>query len=393
MNDKKVLLIGGTGVLSSSITAELLRQNFRVSMLNRGSKMNTIPLGVELLQADFHDEKKVRNILQGKYFDAVIDFICYTLDNLNYSFNLLKDFVTQYVFISSCAVYDTRITGIHSEDDKKILDIWPYSLDKEECEKQLIKLASSYNIKSTIIRPGITYGDTRIPYGVMPPYGYHGTVIQRILNGKPLIMWDGGTARSNIMRVEDFAVGAVGLLCNPEAYDKAFNICGDSDKAAAWNQVLDSLSCAVGEKIKTVDIPSSFYANEVPSLRGEILGGRAITNICSNSLLKKTVPGFSDRISLYDGIKSTVECYKSHGWELGMYYQFDGETDRTIYKFLKANGRKDEHKQYRLYFIDYLHTNSVKNRLLYWYGWHRNDFLVQILVRIRLLIIKIKHIK
>lgn len=395
MDNKKVLLIGGTGVLSSAITSELLRQKFSVTMLNRGSRVNSVPFGVELLKADFHDEKRVRHILQGKYYDAVIDFICYTLDNLDYSFNVLKDFANQYVFISSCAVYDTRIAGIHSEDDKKNLDIWKYSVDKTTCEEKLKKLTSDNNKICTIIRPGITYSDIRIPYGITPPYGYHGTLIKRILTGKPLIVWDGGVAYSNIMRVENFAVGAVGLLCNPNAYNKAFNICGDADKAVCWNGVLDALSTAVGKKIETVDMPSSFYADEVPTRRGEILGGRAISNVCSNSLLKKTVPAFSDTISLNDGIKSSVDYYTSHNWGLGMYYQFDGETDRTIYKFLKKAGKRGFRKLYKLYFVDYLKTHQVKDRLLYWYGWHKNDFLVQVVVRIRLRITKnkVKHIK
>jgi len=53
--------------------------------------------------------------------------------------------------------------------------------------------------------------DTHIPYGISPQYGYHWTLIARILSGKPIIRWNGGINRCNMMRVEDFAVGVIGL--------------------------------------------------------------------------------------------------------------------------------------------------------------------------------------
>ena len=65
------------------------------------------------------------------------------------------------------------------------------------------------DVKYTVIRPCVTYGDTRIPYGISPQYGYHWTLAARILNNKPIIRWNGGINRCNMMRVEDFAVGAV----------------------------------------------------------------------------------------------------------------------------------------------------------------------------------------
>lgn len=35
--DRKVLVIGGTGLISSAVTSELIRQTFKVTLLNRGT--------------------------------------------------------------------------------------------------------------------------------------------------------------------------------------------------------------------------------------------------------------------------------------------------------------------------------------------------------------------
>lgn len=151
-------------------------------------------------------------------------------------------------------------------------------------------VAAKTDVKYTVIRPCVTYGDTRIPYGISPQYGYHWTLAARILNNKPIIRWNGGINRCNMMRVEDFAVGAVGLIGNPSAYNEAFNICGD--ETPSFNDVLDCLSELTGKIVKTVDIDSAFYAKEVPQRAGEILGGRSIDSINSNEKIKAAVPSY-----------------------------------------------------------------------------------------------------
>ncbi len=156
----------------------------------------------------------------------------------------------------------------------KILPIWSYSVNKWASEKHLEILAKKSDTNYTIIRPCVTYGDTRIPYGISPKYGYHCTLVSRILNEKPIIRWNGGVNRCNMTRVEDFAVGVVGLIGNRGAYNEAFNICGD--ETPSFNEVLNVLSELSGKKVKIVDVTSEFYAQELPNHAGEILGGRSI---------------------------------------------------------------------------------------------------------------------
>ena len=137
-------------------------------------------------------------------------------------------------------------------------------------------LATPAGIKYTIVRPAITYGDTRIPYGIAPKYGYHWTLVARILADKPIIMWNGGKNYRNMMRVEDFAIGLVGLIGNSRAYNESFNICGD--EAPTYNDVLHAISKYLGDKsVATIDIPDELYAKELPYRAGEILAELSLT--------------------------------------------------------------------------------------------------------------------
>ena len=72
-----VLMIGGTGVLSTAVTNEALKQGIQVVMINRGHRKKLIPDNVELIKSDKNDFNRIRSLLGERKFDAVIDFLCY----------------------------------------------------------------------------------------------------------------------------------------------------------------------------------------------------------------------------------------------------------------------------------------------------------------------------
>ena len=86
------------------------------------------------------------------------------------------------------------------------------------------------------------------------------------------------------------------------------NVCGD--ETPSFNEVLDVLSELTGKKVKTIDITSDFYAKELPSRAGEILGGRSIDRFNSNDKIKAVVPLFRHTISLRKGIEMTYNAYQ-----------------------------------------------------------------------------------
>lgn len=382
----KVLLIGGTGVLSTAVANEAVKQGMTVFMVNRGSR--PLPNGVVLFKSDKDDFDNIERLIGENSFDAVIDFLCFTDAQTTKSFNFYKNYTQQYFFISSCAVYDTRIEGIKSEDSPKILPIWKYSVDKWASEEHLCKLAAEAGTNYTIIRPGITYDDTRIPYGIMPSYGYHWTLVERIKHGKPIIRWNKGENRSSMMRVEDFAIGVVGLIGNPLAYNEAFNICGD--EAPAYSDVISIIEDWIGKKAVLVDVTPEFYAKQMPFRRGEILGGRGLDAIISNAKIKRVVPSFKQTISLRDGVIKTLVAYKNKSYQNGIDWEFDGCQDRIAKLWCRNNGA--DYRQYNLGFVDYLKTANREDKLCYQISFNENNILIKMCALLRRVSRRIKRI-
>jgi nucleoside-diphosphate-sugar epimerase len=371
----KILMVGGTGCLSSAVVKEALKQNIEVFVLNRGNRLGLIPNNAKLLKTDVKNSEEVKSLLGNTIYDAVIDFICSDDKDVEYSFNLFKNNTKQYVFISSCAVYNSLECNNCDENAPKILNIWNYSVGKDKAENWLKENAVKTGIPYTIVRPAVTYGDTRIPYGITPPYGMHWTLIERIKHGKPIITWNNGENYCNITHVSDFAIAFVGLLKNENAYNEAFNIVGD--ETPKWKDVLTAIENCIGIKVKTFDIPSEFYAKEIPNRKGEILGGRSISVKCRNEKIKSIVPQFKQTISLEEGVKLTLEYYKAHNYIDGIDYAFDGNSDRIIAKYAKINSMPI--KEFNLEFIDYLGNNRQKDKRTYLLERNKDNFIVKCL--------------
>lgn len=374
--DKSLLVVGGTGVISFACVNEAIKQGFKVTCINRGkSKNQKLSSDVEVIKADYRDKLYIESQLKGRHFGAVLDVLCFRKEDIDYSLNLFKDHCDQYLFFSSAEAYNKPKyqNEVYDESAELVNPLWSYSINKAKCEEELKRLAKIYNVKYTIVRPAITYGNTRIPYGVMPPYGYHGTIIKRIENHKPIILWDGGKGIAMITRVEDFARGFVGLLGNPQAMDQEFHICGDT--SYTWKEVIDDLGKILSIDPVYVDIPSAYLAKEMPDLSEQILGGRAINQRLDNSKLKKTVPSFKQSISLGEGIKMTVDYYKSNNYLSGIDWQFDTETDRIIRKWCKDRGK--DYSKYNLGFVDYLGTATKQDKKKWLRNYNHHDLLMR----------------
>ena len=71
----KILLIGGTGTISSAITRQLVAAGHDLWLLNRGNRKDEVPARVKQIIGDIDDEDSVLASLGSQTFDAVCEFI------------------------------------------------------------------------------------------------------------------------------------------------------------------------------------------------------------------------------------------------------------------------------------------------------------------------------
>src|ERR1700758_1964490 len=97
----KVLFIGGTGIISTACTQLAVERGIELTLLRRGQRSANVPDAVLTISADIADEAAVAQALAGQRFDAVVDWIAFTPDQIERDIRLFRDRTDQFVFISS----------------------------------------------------------------------------------------------------------------------------------------------------------------------------------------------------------------------------------------------------------------------------------------------------
>lgn len=325
----RALLIGGTGTISSAITRLLVEKGWEVTLINRGHRNDELPQGVELLVADMNNEDEVRELLEGRHFDTVAEFIAFVPEQVERDIRLFTGMTDQYIFISSASAYakpnrDYRIT----EGATLANPYWQYSRNKIACERVLMDAYRNDGFPVTIVRPSHTYDERNVPIGVDGSQGSW-QVLQRMKQGKPVIVQGDGTSLWTVTFNKDFAVGFVGLMGNIHALGEAVHI--TSDESLSWNQIYEAVGRALGVTPLLYHVSSEFLASVAPyDYQGSLIGDKAVSVVFDNSKIKRLVPEFKCTTRFDEGARICVDYMMSHPQCQKEDPEFDAWCDRVI---------------------------------------------------------------
>ena len=321
----KVLFIGGSGIISSACTDLAVRKGIELYHLNRGRSKTKRPTpeGVTEIHADIRNFEETSQKLKGLKFNAVVDWISFVPEHLETNLKLFSGKTTQYLYISSASVYQTPPLSM-PVTEKTPLDnpFWQYSRDKIACEKYLQENASKHKMIYTIVRPSHTYDKTLLPI----EGGF--TVLNRMLNKKPIVIHGDGTSIWTLTHHQDFAVGLIGLLGNSKALDESFHI--TSDEWLSWNQIYNLIAKEFQVELKKVYIPSEVIACYHTDTGDSLLGDKAHSMIFDNSKIKAAVPEFNCQIKFQTGVKEIAAWYKKNMQNQSINKELDAAFEQMI---------------------------------------------------------------
>jgi nucleoside-diphosphate-sugar epimerase len=308
MPSVRLLYIGGTGLISSACLDLAVERGHEVSVLNRGHTHNLpVPDGVKRLVADLADADAVRAALGEESFDAVVQWIGFTPDQIARDVALFTGRTNQYVFISSASVYQKPpVHFLVTEAGTPLGNpFWEYSQNKIACER-LLGEAHDAGFPVTIVRPSLTYGPTQVP-ACLSSWDRPYTIIDRMRRGAPIIIPGDGTSLWTLTHNSDFAVGLLGLLGHPDAIGEAVHI--TSDEVLTWNDIYDVIGRAAGATPRILHVPTDAVIAADPELLGSLWGDKVHSLVFDNTKIRTLVPEFAPVVPFTEGIKATIEWF------------------------------------------------------------------------------------
>ena len=160
-------------------------------------------------------------------------------------------------------------------------------------------------------------------------------VLQRMLEGKPVLIPGDGTSLWTVTFAEDFAVAYAGLVGNPLALGEAFQI--TSGETLTWDQIHKTIASLLGVEAKLYHVSSDFLADvgEAYDLRGALLGDKAVTVLFDETKLLRAVPSYQPRWPFARAAERSIAWITSHP----ECQQTDPEFDRFCDLVIEAQER------------------------------------------------------
>lgn len=303
MSALRVLIIGGTGTISSSVSRLAVDRGMQVTLLNRGTESRHPPIeGAESLVGDAGDARSIRDAVGTREFDIVANFRAFTPEQVAADVQIFGGRTGQYLFISSASAYQKPVAQLPITEATPLHNpFWQYSRDKIACEEVLVRAYRDALFPMTIVRPSHTYDATLIPL----EGGW--TSLARIRDGRPVIVHGDGTSLWTLTHARDFARAFVGLFGNPHALGAPVHI--TSDESLTWNAITHLLADALGTEPDIVHVTSDAIARELPEVGAGLLGDKAHSVLFDNSRIKALVPGWVATTPFADGAREIVDWY------------------------------------------------------------------------------------
>ncbi len=317
----KILIIGGTGLISTRITQQLLARGDDVTHYNRGKRgsgFGGAPLGgeVETIVGDRTDyvafEKQMADA--GRW-DCVMDMVGFAPDDARSAVRAFAGRCNHFVFCSTVDVYahPQPMGALPYTEDAPRHGLNAYAAQKVECERVFEAAQVDGKLDVTMIRPAATYAEGA---GILDSLRGRKTYIDRLRKGKPIVVHGDGQSLWCSCHADDVARAFVNAAGNAVAIDKAYHTTGE--EFLTWNQHHQVVAQAIGApEPKLVHIPTDALAQLLPS---EALSDAAhwtqtnfqFNNVFDNSAAKRDL-GFRYTVRWEEGARRLVNWLDANG--------------------------------------------------------------------------------
>lgn len=301
-----VLFIGGTGLISTAIARKLLERGERVTCFNRGQSASRLPEhpNLEVITGDRKERESYEALFADKHYDVVVDMISFHPDDAASDIRAFKGRCGQFIHCSTVCVYSGPPITIPTPETEPYHSIGGYGKNKAAIEQLLL---AEPDFPVTIMRPSHSYGEGG---GILRPWGPWDTFVDRLRQGKPVIVPGDGTNLWASAHVDDVAEGFIAVMGKEAALGECFNITGENNMT--WNTYHQEVAEVVGGTFNPVYIPTDVLVEVAPKLSGGLKEIFAWPSIFDNTKIKALgYPG--QTISLKEGTARTLAWVEANG--------------------------------------------------------------------------------
>ncbi|AUB80305.1 NAD-dependent epimerase/dehydratase family protein [Candidatus Thiodictyon syntrophicum] len=203
----KILVIGGTGVVSHLMVARWLDLECRVTILTDGR--GTFPVDNRIVRHVICDRNSVSDlsvaVRDGTFWDLVVDTVCFSANQALSLLNATRDICGARVLLGTSLVYDCDQASPISEKFGVIAKALrnDYVRGKVRAESAYLEFDQAHGGNLILRAPHILGQGSLV--GALPLHNRDAFLLKRILDRKPLVLVNSGQVRFSYVCPEDLA--------------------------------------------------------------------------------------------------------------------------------------------------------------------------------------------
>jgi nucleoside-diphosphate-sugar epimerase len=302
----KVLVVGGTGLISTSIVQQLLDRGDDVTVFNRGVSEKRFKGTVQELHGDRWQYPAFEAEMAKHTWDAVIDMVAFHPDNAHSVLRAFQGRAKHIVVCSTVCVYGGPMTRLPATDDEPHRPVGDYGRNKSEIERVLLESNGKNGTYTTALRPSFTTGEGTTCSGLF----FDDSTVDRLRKGLPVLVMDGGEAAWAIAHVSDVARGFVNALGNPKAFGQAYHL--TSDEHTDWKGVFKAMAEAAGGRFEMASVPTDFLYAAAPHRAVGVKYIYQYGSIFDNSKAARDL-GFKTTVPLVETFRRQIRWMEENG--------------------------------------------------------------------------------
>ncbi len=255
-----VLVIGGSRFIGRAVVQRLLMEGHRVTLLNRGKSPDPFGTRVFRIIGDRSDPETLKRALTRREFDAVVDLVAFREEDTRQAIAAFSGRVGHFVHISTAAVYLIRdglycpfreedFSGRLQPKTEPTASSWLYAYHKRRCEVALQQAWETQQFPYTSLRLPVVVGPDDYTARTQAYF-------ERLLDGGPLLLPDGGLNSWGFLWVHDVAEVVVTNLLNSNALGNAYNLA--QREVVSVRQFVELAAAFLDRRPVLVSVPSQW---------------------------------------------------------------------------------------------------------------------------------------
>jgi len=307
----KVLVIGGTGLISTGIVKHLLANGADVSVFNRARRDDALPQTVKRLTGDRDQCDAFEQQFSAARFDAVIDMICFNAEQAASDVRAFGGRCEHFLFCSTVCTYGVKVPA-----EVLVTETFPqepisgYGRNKVAAEHVFLRAHEERRFQVTIIRPSHTYGPGA---SLIDNLEFDPVSWDRIQGGLPVLCAGDGLGLWQSTHRDDVGKLFAGAVLNPKTFGQAYN--ATRQTVLTWRDYYREVAAALGREAQLLFMPAGWIIKRDPARFGLLQDITQFHGAYDSSKARRDVPEFCCEIGLTQGATGTfADVRRRNAW-------------------------------------------------------------------------------